>query len=133
MGGLLSVDASHCRDMGDFNFSPDSGEVNFGTEGAFDSTSKRTLVVDIPSLTVITCSPCSTGGISKLISKVNYTSLVIGIMLFVSILVAYFSGILGMAILFVSTSVGLFAGFMGVGKNHCMACLILPVILYFVL
>lgn len=70
---------------------------------------------------------------SKLIVKVNYNILCIGIMLFITVLVGYFSGIIGLAILAVATSVGLFTANIGVGKNHCMGCLILPVILYFVL
>jgi len=70
---------------------------------------------------------------AKLIVKVKYNVLIIGIMVFVTLLVAYFSGVMGLTILIVATYVGLFASSVGVGKNHCMGCLILPVILYFIL
>lgn len=68
---------------------------------------------------------------SKIISKVNYQILIISILIFVTILILYFSGFLGFLILIVSTSVGLTASLKGLGKNHMMGCLILPVILYF--
>lgn len=70
---------------------------------------------------------------STLIQKVNYKMLVISILLFTAILVFYFDSFIGILILITSTAVGLFAGELGVGKNHCMGCLILPVILYFIL
>jgi len=69
---------------------------------------------------------------SAMITKVNYNALVISILLFISLLVFCFDGFMGILILLTSTSAGLFAGQLGVGKNHCMGCLILPVILYFV-
>jgi len=34
--------------------------------------------------------------------------------------------------LMVSTAVGLIASYFGVGKNHLMGCLLLPVIVFFV-
>lgn len=69
---------------------------------------------------------------SRLIVKVNYTMLVSIIMLFIVILTIYFDGILGLSILLLSTSIGFLATKLGVGKNHLMGCLLLPVILYFV-
>ncbi len=70
---------------------------------------------------------------SKMISKVNYKVLVLSIIGFTIILVFYFSGGLGLAILITATALGFFAGLLGVGKNHCLGCLIVPVICYFVL
>lgn len=69
---------------------------------------------------------------SRLITKVNYQILIISIMVFVTLLIFYFCGFMGLLILVVSTAVGLTASFKGIGKNHLMGCLILPVILYFV-
>lgn len=70
---------------------------------------------------------------SKFIVKVNYKYLVIGILSFITILTFYFSGWVGLIILITSTSIGLVASSYGVGKNHLMGCLIIPVILYFIL
>ncbi len=67
------------------------------------------------------------------IVKVNYNALIVGIMIFVTLLACYFDGLIGLTILATSTALGLVAGYFGVGKNHLMGCLVLPVILYFVL
>ncbi len=70
---------------------------------------------------------------SKFIVKINYNTIVFSILGFITILTFYFDGFLGLVILFTSTAIGLIASFWGVGKNHLMGCLILPVILWFVL
>jgi len=70
---------------------------------------------------------------SKFVVKVNYTVLISMILLFIVVLTVYFDGFLGFAILAVATSIGVVATKLGVGKNHLMGCLILPVILYFVM
>ncbi len=69
----------------------------------------------------------------RLVQKVNYRTLVLSILGFVTLLVMVFSGWVGMIILVAATALGLYAHTAGVGKNHCMGCLIVPVILYFVL
>ena len=75
--------------------------------------------------------------ISKLfacmIVKVNYTLVVSIVLVFVTALVFYFCGWLGLLVLATSTAVGLIPAFTGVARNHQMGCLILPVILFFVL
>ncbi|MFA6461949.1 MAG: tripartite tricarboxylate transporter permease [Candidatus Woesearchaeota archaeon] len=70
---------------------------------------------------------------AKYISKVNYRRLIWGILVFITLLTFYFDGFVGLVILAVSTSVGLVAAKWGIGKNHLMGCLIVPVILYFIL
>lgn len=70
---------------------------------------------------------------AKYIVKVNYTLLIKIILVSIVLLTLYFDGILGLLILATSTAVGLVVAKWGVGKNHLMGCLILPVILYFVL
>ncbi len=70
---------------------------------------------------------------SRLIVKVNYNKLVWGIIIFITVLTFCFDGLLGWAILFTSTAIGIITSHWGVGKNHLMGCLILPVIFYFVL
>ena len=70
---------------------------------------------------------------AKHIVKVNYTKLLSGIIIFITLLTLYFDGFIGLAILLTATAIGLVTSAFGVGKNHLMGCLILPVILYFVL
>jgi len=69
---------------------------------------------------------------SALISKVNYVLLVSSVLIFIAVLVLFLSGMIGVVILLTATGVGLLATSLSVGKNHCMGCLILPVILYFI-
>lgn len=70
---------------------------------------------------------------SSLIVKVNYRKLCIGVISFVSLLVLYFSGPIGLFILFISTSLGLIAPLANVNRSHAMGCLLLPVIMFFLL
>jgi len=70
---------------------------------------------------------------AKHITKVNYQYLVWGIIGFIVLLTFMFDGFIGLTILATATAIGLLTSFWGVGKNHLMGCLILPVILFFVL
>ena len=70
---------------------------------------------------------------SAIISKVPYHWLCIGVILFIITLVFYFSGFIGLLVLIISTSIGLIPPIVGIGKNHGMGCLLIPVILFFLL
>jgi len=70
---------------------------------------------------------------AKVIVKVNYKWLCIGIILFVTALVIYFSGFYGLLVMIVSTAVGIIPALIGVKRSHNMGCLLLPVILWFLL
>ena len=70
---------------------------------------------------------------AKYIVKIDYTKLLLGIIIFITLLALYFDGLIGLIILLTATAIGLVTSSFGVGKNHLMGCLILPVILYFVL
>ncbi len=70
---------------------------------------------------------------SRVITKVNYSGLCVLIIIFVSALVFYFTGLIGMLILMTSTAIGIVPGIVNVGRNHGMGALLLPVILYFLL
>jgi putative membrane protein len=70
---------------------------------------------------------------AKLVSNINYGWLAAAVLFFVTALVFYFTGWLGLLVLITSTAVGLIPGLTGVARNHQMGCLILPVILFFVL
>ncbi|MBD3202885.1 hypothetical protein GF327_01210 [Candidatus Woesearchaeota archaeon] len=70
---------------------------------------------------------------SRLIVKVNYKLLVISIIVFILLMSLFLNGWIGLIVLITSTSIGLIAPLKGIGRNHSMGCLILPVILYFLL
>jgi putative membrane protein len=70
---------------------------------------------------------------SRLITKINYRTLVIGIISFVTLLVIVLTGWIGLLVLVTSTAVGLVPAITKVTRTHAMGCLLLPVILYFVL
>ncbi len=70
---------------------------------------------------------------SNLMSKVNYNKLCLGIIALIVVLVTILTGWLGLLVLVVSTFLGLVPNLAGMGKNHLMGCLILPVILFFLL
>jgi len=70
---------------------------------------------------------------SNLMSKFNYGKLCLSIIILIVLLVTILTGWIGLFVLIVSTSVGLIPNFAGIGKNHLMGCLILPVILFFLL
>ena len=70
---------------------------------------------------------------SKYIVRVDYKTVVRSIIGFIVILTVLFDGVVGLLILVTATSIGVMASLWGVGKNHLMGCLILPVILFFIL
>lgn len=70
---------------------------------------------------------------AKYIVRINYTKLLLGIIIFITLLSLYFDGFIGLIILLTATAIGLVTSAFGVGKNHLMGCLILPVILYFII
>ncbi|MBT3416547.1 hypothetical protein HON86_01480 [Candidatus Woesearchaeota archaeon] len=69
---------------------------------------------------------------SKIMTKVNYTKLCISIIILIFGLTIFLSGKYGLLILTVSTALGIVPPLIGVGRNHLMGCLLLPVILYFI-
>ncbi|MBT3394873.1 hypothetical protein HOA59_01600 [archaeon] len=71
---------------------------------------------------------------ANIMSKINYQKLIISvislIVLMVFIISSQFTGLL---ILLISTFTGMLPVKLGIGRNHLMGCLLLPVILYFIL
>ena len=67
---------------------------------------------------------------SKLIVKINYKLLVIGIIILIFLMALILNGWIGVLILITSSAIGLIAPLKGVARNHAMGCLILPVIFY---
>lgn len=70
---------------------------------------------------------------SKVVGRVKYKLLCYSVISLVVVLVFVFSGFLGLFVLFVSSMLGMIPPLVGVGRNHMMGCLILPVILFFLL
>ncbi|HLC70671.1 MAG TPA: tripartite tricarboxylate transporter permease [Candidatus Nanoarchaeia archaeon] len=70
---------------------------------------------------------------ARVIVKVKYSYIILSIIIFITLLTIYFDGFLGLIILGTATALGLISSVWGVGKNHLMGCLLIPVILYFVL
>jgi len=68
--------------------------------------------------------------LALLLPKVNYTRLVIGVILFLIGIVLLLSGLQGLLILLTATSLGILASKYGAQKNMLLGCLILPVIVY---
>ena len=77
--------------------------------------------------------PLMRGIFSRLISKVNYRALVITIISYILFMCFIINGIVGVLVLITAASIGLIAPLKGIGRNHAMGCLILPVIFYLLL
>lgn len=70
---------------------------------------------------------------SKVIQEISYIKIIFSIIIFITFLTFIFDSFIGLLILITSTFIGLTASTLGVGKNHLMGSLILPVALYFIL
>jgi putative membrane protein len=70
---------------------------------------------------------------SKIMTKINYQKTCLFIIILIIGLVTILTGPLGLFILIISTSTGMIPTLKGIGKNHLMGCLLLPVILFFIL
>jgi putative membrane protein len=102
-------------------------------------------VMSVNGLIVLLAAALIAGGIAtfltfgitrifcKIMSKINYRVMCICVIVFVAIMVLYFSNWIGMSVLLISTAIGIIPAVTGVGRSNAMGCLILPVILYFIL
>jgi putative membrane protein len=70
--------------------------------------------------------------VAENISKVNYKKISLSIITFLSILALWFSDLLGVYILLLATCIGMLAPLAGVRRIHLMACLVVPVVLYYI-
>ncbi len=101
--------------------------VNFNTLILFLGVSLLVAGIAVPYTLLLTKQ------FSKLMDILNYKLTCLIIMMFITLLVFYFSGFIGLLILFTSTMLGLIAPLTKIGRSHAMGCLILPVILYYLL
>jgi len=70
---------------------------------------------------------------SIIITKINYKYLCISIMSLITLLVTIISGYMGLIVLITATFTGMIPQIKGIGRNHMMGCLLLPVMLYFLI
>ncbi|NOZ82083.1 MAG: hypothetical protein GXO63_02945 [Candidatus Micrarchaeota archaeon] len=68
---------------------------------------------------------------TTLVFSVNYKTLSLLVLGFVTFLVIFFTGLQGLGVLVVSSLIGLIPVLSGVNRSHAMACLIVPAALYF--
>ena len=113
--------------------------------GAVVAVLEITQGIDLYGLTVFLGTALVAGGIAtflamglarvfaKNITKVKYPQLCIGIIVFISLLVIYFSSLLGFLVLLVSSALGLIPALLNVKRSLAMGCLLLPVIMFFLL
>ena len=70
---------------------------------------------------------------SSIMNKLNYSVLSVLIIVFIGIMVLYFSGFVGLLILAVATFIGLIPDIVEGSRSNSMACLLVPIILVNVL
>ena len=70
---------------------------------------------------------------ARLMARINYKKLCISIIVFVTSLVVYMTGWMGLLIYLTATSLGLLPPLKNVGRSHMMGCLLLPIILFLIL
>lgn len=68
---------------------------------------------------------------SSLITKINYQKLCILIIVLIVGMCLWLSSFTGLLVLFIGSFIGTLPPLIGIGKNHLMGCLLLPVILFF--
>ena len=66
---------------------------------------------------------------SSVMNKINYSILSLAIICFISLMVFYFSGFVGLLILIIATAIGLIPNITEVSRSNSMACLLVPIIL----
>ncbi len=66
---------------------------------------------------------------ARVISRLNYRQLCLGVLAFLAAMTFAFTGVFGLFIFFLSTVVGLIAPVAGIHKTHAMGVLMLPLIL----
>lgn len=67
----------------------------------------------------------------KIIEKINYKKLSIGILIFLSIIICLISGILGFFVFAISTTTGIYCISLNVKRTQMMGCLLIPTIILY--
>ena len=69
----------------------------------------------------------------KIIDKINYKKLSIGIITFLSFLILLISGVIGLIIFGISTATGIYCIHLNVRKTQMMGCLLIPTIILYLI
>ena len=69
--------------------------------------------------------------VSGYITKINYQKLSVAIIILIVIMTIFLSGPLGLFVLVIGSFLGMLPPLLGMGRNHLMGCLLIPVILFF--
>ncbi len=72
-----------------------------------------------------------TNPVLKILKKVNYFLLNLTIIIVILITVFIFSSFFGMLVCLVALAVGLIPNFVNIKRTHCMGCLVIPIIFYY--
>ncbi len=100
---------------------------NFGINELILLISTALIAVGISAILALKISKKGLG----LIEKIPYNKISLLTIMFLIFLTLILTGYPGLLILFVSTAIGLTAPLTGVKRSHCMAVLLLPVILFY--
>ena len=119
--------------------------IDKARNGAIAVVMEIITVLDIPKLVFFAAVVLITGGIatiltlkiakifSKLMNKINYRYISIGIIIFILILCVVLSGWIGLLVIFVSTAVGVIPQLTDCCRSNAMGCILLPVIMFYLL
>ncbi|MFC1648829.1 tripartite tricarboxylate transporter permease [Nanoarchaeota archaeon] len=158
MAAVISVQFT--RNLGDHGFMVLLGSVNtvnfimsMATFYVLDKARNGSIIavqkllggIDIPLIIIFLACALIAGSISVylalkiavmfgvLVNKVNYTILVMCVIILLLGLTLFLSKLLGLMIVIISTAVGVIPAIVKVKRTHAMGCLMLPVMLYFLL
>lgn len=67
----------------------------------------------------------------KLLMKINYKLLISSVIVFITSMVIFFTGILGLLVLFTATAIGMLCVHLEIRRSHCMGVLLISTILFF--
>lgn len=119
--------------------------IDKARNGAIAVVMEIITVLDIPKLVFFAAVVLITGGIatiltlkiakvfSKLMNKINYRYISIGIIIFILILCVALSGWIGLLVIFVSTAVGVIPQLTDCCRSNAMGCILVPVILFYLI
>ena len=66
-----------------------------------------------------------------LLKRLNYKTINIATISFMLLLIFLFSGFLGIFVAIIGISIGLIPNYVNIKRTHCMGCLVLPIIIYY--
>ena len=127
--------------------------VSIGTLYAIDKARNGTIAaiaeiagsLEIIDIALLLCAAIVVGGMATWIAckvgkaftswiqKVNYRKLVVSVIAILTFLTFCFTDLIGLAVMIVATCIGMIPAIKKVARTHAMACLTVPVILYYLL